>query len=218
MAQCGADIVVNYRTHPEEAEEVAKAVRHAGRKAITIAADVADRVAVEVMVQQGIDRFGKVDILVNNAGTSIRKLFLETSVAEVSWTIDVCMWGVFHPSQRVARHMAERGEGGKILIISSVHAFIPFGDSVGYNTAKAGVNNMGYTIATEPTRHCINVNVIEPGWTDTPGERNYFTDEELQEGGAALPWGRLGTIEYIGRRPCSSVQRQPIILPVLACA
>ena len=199
MAGCGADIVINYRTHPEEAEQVAEAVQHAGRQAITVAADVADRESVEAMVQQGIDHFGKIDILVNNAATSIRKPFLETSVAEVSRTIDVCMWGVFHPSQLVARHMVERGEGGKILIISSVHAFIPFGDSVAYNTAKAGINNMGYTIATELTQHHINVNVIEPGWTDTPGERNYFTEEELQEDGAKLPWGRLGTIEDIGK-------------------
>ena len=199
MARCGADIVINYRTHPGEAEEVAEVVRQFGRDVITVGTDVSDRGAVEMMVQQGIDRFGKIDILVNNAAMSIRKPFLEISVAEVSRTIDVCMWGVFHCSQVVARHMVERNEGGKILIISSVHAFIPFGDSVAYNTAKAGINNMGYTMATELTQHRINVNVIEPGWTDTPGERNFATEEELQEGGKKLPWGRLGTIEDIGQ-------------------
>ena len=144
MARCGADIVINYRTHPGEAEEVAEVVRQFGRDVITVGADVSNRGAVEMMVQQGIDRFGKIDILVNNAAMSIRKPFLEISVAEVSRTIDVCMWSVFHCSQVVARHMVERNEGGKILMISSVHAFIPFGDSVAYNTAKAGINNMGY--------------------------------------------------------------------------
>ena len=54
-------------------------------------------------------------------------------------------------------------------------------------------------MATELTQHHINVNVIEPGWTDTPGERNFATEEELQEGGKKLPWGRLGTIEDIGQ-------------------
>ena len=199
MATCGADVVINYRTHPDEAEEVAEIVRGLGCDAITVGADIADRDAVEAMVQQGIDRFGKIDILVNNAAMSIRKPFLEIPVADVSRTIDVCMWGVFHCSQVAARHMVERGEGGKILIISSVHAFIPFGNSVAYNTAKAGINHMGYTMATELTEHRINVNVIEPGWTDTPGERNFATEEELREGGKKLPWGRLGTIEDIGK-------------------
>ena len=122
-----------------------------------------NRAAVETMVQQGIDQLGKIDILVNNAAMSIRKPFLDIPVADVSRTIDVCMWGVFHCSQVAARHMVERGAGGKILIISSVHAFIPFGNSVAYNNAKAGINHMGYTMATELTQHRINVNVIEPG-------------------------------------------------------
>lgn len=199
MAKCGADIIINYRTHPDEAQEVAEAIRQLGRDAITVGADVADRAAVESMIQQGLDRFGKIDILVNNAAMSIRRRLLEISVEEVSQTIDVCMWGVFHSSQVAARHMVERGEGGKILIISSVHAFIPFGNSLAYNTAKAGINHMGYTMATELTQHRINVNIIEPGWTDTPGERNFSTEEELQEGGKKLPWGRLGTIEDIGK-------------------
>jgi glucose 1-dehydrogenase len=199
MAKCGADIIVNYRTHPDEAEEVAGIVRQLGREAITIGADVADRAAVESMVARGIDQFGKIDILVNNAAMSIRKPFLEIPVEDAARTIDVCMWGVFHCSQVVAQEMVKRGNGGKILIISSVHAFIPFGESVAYNTAKAGINNMGYTIATELAEHRINVNVIEPGWTDTPGERKFATEAELQEGGKKLPWGRLGTIEDIGK-------------------
>ena len=62
---------------------------------------------------------------------------------------------------------------------------ISFARSVAYNTAKAGINHMGYTMATELTEHRINVNVIEPGWTDTPGERNFATEEELREGGVS---------------------------------
>jgi glucose 1-dehydrogenase len=199
MAKCGADIIVNYRSHPDEAEAVVEAIQTLGRRAIAVGADVADRKAVEAMTRQGIDCFGKIDILVNNAAMSIRRPFLEIAVEEVARTIDVCMWGVFHCSQVVARRMVERGGGGKILIISSVHAFIPYGNSIAYNTAKAGINNMGYTMATELAQYRINVNVIEPGWTDTPGERNFYSEEQLQEGGKQLPWGRLATIEDIGK-------------------
>ena len=62
---------------------------------------------------------------------------------------------------------------------------------------KAAINHLARTLANELTPHRINVNVINPGWIDTPGERNFSTEEELQEGGKHIPWGRLGTPEDI---------------------
>ena len=102
-------------------------------------------------------------------------------------------------SQHVARHMVERGGGGKIVFISSVHARKPFARSVAYNAAKAGLNHMAGTIAAELLRHRINVNVIEPGWIDTPGEHETFGDDVIEEAGPTLPWGRMGTPEDIGK-------------------
>ncbi len=102
-------------------------------------------------------------------------------------------------SRLVARHMVERGGGGKIVFISSVHAERPYARSVAYNAGKAGLNHMSRTIAAELARHRINVNVIEPGWIDTPGEHEIFGDEYLQEAGPRLPWGRMGTPSDIGK-------------------
>jgi len=199
MARCGANIVVNYRTHKDEAEDTAEAVRKLGGDALVVQADVANRQAVEKMVQAALDKFGKIDILVNNAAITIRKPFLEIPVEDVARVWDVCLWGVFHCSQLVARDMVNRGEGGNITIIGSVHAFIPFATSLAYNTAKAGINNMAYTMAVELAPHRINVNVIEPGWIDTPGERRLCPEEQLKVEGEKLPWGRLGTIEDLGK-------------------
>jgi glucose 1-dehydrogenase len=139
-----------------------------------------------------------VDIVVANAALSIRGAFLELSVEDVARTWDVSLWGVFHACQAGARAMVPRGRGGKIVVISSVMSFMPFAHSVPYNTAKAGINHMAYTIATELAPYRINVNVIEPGWTDTPGERRFTDDETLYAAGRQLPWGRLGTIEDVG--------------------
>ena len=68
-----------------------------------------------------------------------------------------------------------------------------------YNAAKAGLNHMAFTIAAELIQHRINVNVIEPGWIDTPGEHETFGDKMLAEEGAKLPWGRIGQPSDIGR-------------------
>ena len=199
MAKVGADVVVTYRTHPEEAQEVAELIRQMGHEALVVQLDVADRQAVENMVQATLNKFGKINILVNNAAMTIRKPFLEMPIEDMAQVLNVSLWGVFHCSQAVARVMVKQGEGGKIIIISSVHAVIPYANSLPYNTAKAGINNMGYTMATELAPYRINVNVIEPGWIDTPGEHKLATDEELKAEGEKLPWGRLGAIEDIGK-------------------
>jgi glucose 1-dehydrogenase len=199
LARCGADVTVNYRRHAEEAEEVAAIITGLGRRALAFQCDVADRAQIERMVAATVERFGRLDILINNAYASIRKPFLELEPEDVEQTWAVSLWGVFHASQLCARQMVRQGEGGKIVNISSVHSFIPFPLSTAYNTAKAGINHMANTIAAELVPHRINVNSIDPGWIDTPGERRYTTEEEIRAAGKRLPWGRLGTIEDIGQ-------------------
>jgi len=111
----------------------------------------------------------------------------------------VILWGTFHCSQFAARQMAASGRGGSIVMISSVHAERAFPRSTSYNGAKAAVNQMALTWAAELAPHRIRVNVIEPGWTDTPGERTFYTEEQIREEGARLPLGRLGTPAEIAR-------------------
>src|SRR5262249_1335142 len=79
------------------------------------------------------------------------------------------------------------------------HVHIPYARSVAYNAGKGGLNLMAFTIAAELYPHRINVNVIEPGWINTPGEHESFGDEAMRQAGQALPWGRLGTPEAIGK-------------------
>ena len=113
--------------------------------------------------------------------------------------IEGTLAGGFQMSQLVARHMVGRGGGGKIVFISSGHAHTPYVGSVAYNAGKAGLNQMAFTIAAELHRFRINVNVIEPGWIDTPGEHEAFGDAVMAKAGSSLPWGRLGTPEDIGK-------------------
>jgi glucose 1-dehydrogenase len=151
------------------------------------------------LVRTALDQFGKIDILVNNAYRSIRKPFLDLTDQDVEATWAVSLWSVFRCSQAVARHMVERKQGGRIIVVSSVLSFIPIPTSLAYNTAKAGINQMAFTMATELAPHRIRVNVIEPGWTDTPGERQFATEEQIREGGKRLPLGRLGRSDEIGK-------------------
>jgi glucose 1-dehydrogenase len=115
----------------------------------------------------------------------------------------VSQFGVFHTCQLAARQMvaqAEAGQdGGKIVIISSILEEMPAAGSAAYNMAKAAINHLGRTMAIELARYRINVNMVNPGWIDTPGERRFSSEEQLRLGGKRIPWGRLGSPEDIGK-------------------
>jgi glucose 1-dehydrogenase len=114
-------------------------------------------------------------------------------------TIEVTQFGVYHTCQAAARHMAARGGPGKIIIIGSVLSEIPMPTSAAYNMAKAAVVHLGRTLAAELTGLRINVNVINPGYIDTPGERAFASEEQIAQTAHILPWGRLGTAHDIGK-------------------
>jgi glucose 1-dehydrogenase len=197
LAAEGADVVVNYRSHPEEAEEVAGQIAEYGRRALICRADVADRQAVEQMFARARAELGRLDIAVANAALSNRETVVEAKWENVQRTIEVSQFGVFHTCQFSAQQMVRQGTGGKIIIISSIHAEIAVPGSAAYNMSKAAINHLCGTMAAELASHHINVNVINPGWIDTPGERKFANDEQLREGAKRIPWKRLGTPEDI---------------------
>ena len=148
---------------------------------------MADRTQNETMIQETVERLGRLDIMVANAAFSVRKPFLELEVEDVEKTWGVSLWGVFHCCQLAARQMVKQG-GGSIAIVSSVHACRPYPLSTAYNGAKAAINHMAATWASELAQHKIRVNVLEPGWIDTPGERAYSSDDQIREHGSNYSW------------------------------
>lgn len=199
LARDGIDIVINDLPNRAEADAVKAEVEALGRRALVVRADVSDRAQVEAMVKTAVDHFGRLDILVANAARSIRRPFIELTWDEAWATFSVTLFGVWHTCQFGAQQMVRQGWGGKIIIIGSIQGELPVVGSTAYNTCKAGIIHFGVTLANEMAPHRINVNVINPGWIDTPGERAFFSEAEMQRGGERIPWGRLGTPDDIGR-------------------
>jgi glucose 1-dehydrogenase len=195
LARAGADVAVNYRSHAAEAEQVGHAVRDAGARAITLQADVADEGAVEELVAETVRAFGKLDIAIGNAADSRREPFYSADMDGFRRTIDVTMWGAFYLLRAASRQMIRQGQGGAIVLVSSPHAFLPVPLSMAYNMSKAAVDQMAKTAALELAEFRIRVNIIQPGWTDTPGERKHASEEELRREALKIPMQRLGTPE-----------------------
>jgi glucose 1-dehydrogenase len=199
LARAGADVAVNDRARTPQLESVAVEIQALGRRSPIVEGDIFVRAAAEQVVNRAVGELGHINILLSNPAFQKRADFLEYDPETFTKVIEGTLIGGFHMSQLTARHMVKRGRGGKIIFISSGHVSTPYARSVAYNAGKSGLNNMAFTIAGELTRYRINVNVIEPGWIDTPGEHEAFGNAVLAQAGAALPWGRLGTSEDIGK-------------------
>jgi glucose 1-dehydrogenase len=199
LARQGANVAINFRSHRDKAEAVKAEIEKLGRKAILLQADVSDQKAVEEMVAETARTFGSLTNFVSNAVYSDRQLMIEADMAGFRRTIDVTMWGAFYGVRASSQQMVKQGKGGAIAIVSSPHAVIPIPTAMAYNMAKAAIDHMGRTAAIELVDHKIRVNIFHPGWIDTPGERKFFSEEQLKVGGQKLPWGRMGTPEEMAR-------------------
>ena len=199
LARAGADVVINDRDRSPAALSAVEEIRALGRACELVEGDVHSAIGCRDVFARTLALHRRLDILVSNPARSIREWFLEFREEDWDAVLRGTLSGGFHMAQLAARQMVEQGLGGKIVFISSIHARIPYVRSVAYNAGKYGLNGMAFTIAAELLKHRINVNVIEPGWIDTPGEHEAFGSEALVREGPRLPWGRMGRPEDIGR-------------------
>ncbi|MEO2018031.1 MAG: SDR family oxidoreductase [Fuerstiella sp.] len=199
LARAGADIVLNDRPGGEDVADVMAEIQALGRQCHVVESDVFSRSGCEHLVAQTLTLVPRIDILISNPAFSRRCAFLDYPPDLFEKTITGTLVSGFHLSQLVARHMVASQVAGRIVFISSVQAEMPMALCAAYGAAKAGLNQMGRSIAVELAPHRINVNVIEPGWIDTPGEHATFGSDNVAEAGRLLPLGRMGTPEDIGR-------------------
>ena len=197
LAQQGANVAINFRSHRDQAEEVRAEIEKLGRKAILVQADVSDQKSVEGIVAQTVRDFGSLDVFVSNAVYSDRERMIDAEMEGFKRTIDVTMWGAFFGVRASAQQMVKQGKGGSIVVVSSPHAVIPIPTAMAYNMAKAAIDHMARTAAIELAPHRVRVNIVHPGWIDTPGERKFFSENQISSGASKLPWGRRGTPEEI---------------------
>ena len=173
-------------------------MEEAGGEAIFVPVDVADPEQARRMVEQTVERFGRVDVLVNAAAILIRTPPL-AEVEERDWDLmmDVNLKGLFFCCKYAIPAMLESG-GGSIVNIASMAGLRGYGMSLPYAVTKAGVIHLTTTAAAEYTRLGIRVNVIAPGSVDTPQFRGSTASSEVvRERAAQHPMGRVGTPDEI---------------------
>lgn len=189
-----ACVGVNYHSEADSAQSVAQRIRQSGGKADVIQANVAVAADVQRMVEETVQRFGRLDVLVNNAGIEHGAPFLEKSEEDWDRTLAVNLKGPFLCAQAAARHMAKNGgKGGTIINISSVHEEQPFPGYADYCAAKGGLRMLCRDLAVELAPYNINVVNVGPGAIATPINETKLTDPEQKAALVnAIPLHRIG--------------------------
>ena len=192
LAECGADVAVNYRERSGDADAVAALVRGLGRKAIAVQADVSQGTAVAALVARVEAELGGIDILVNNAGVALRRGLDDLTEEDFDLTIATNLKSAFLCTQAVLPDMRSR-RWGRIVNISSGAARGPGALGLHYNASKAGLEGLTRGYAARVIKEGITVNAVAPTMIETDMMRGR---EELV---ARIPLGRLGHVDEVAQ-------------------
>jgi len=193
LAQEGADIIIDYYDHPENANAVAAQVVAFGRKAITIQADVSCYDGVNKLINEGVAGMGRIDILVNNAGVEKNASFWDVTEKDYDFVLNTNLKGPFFLAQAFVRHLQSRKSGGKIINISSVHEELPFPHFTSYCASKGGMKMVTRNLSIELAPLGITINNVAPGAIETPINTKLLNDPvKLKALLDNIPLDRLG--------------------------
>ncbi len=194
----GAKVVVNYSKSKEAAEDLVARLRESGSpESVAIQADVSDPEQAARLIEETIQRFGRIDVLVNNAGINIDRSLKNLSVDDWNKVIQNDLNGSFYTVKAALPYFMQQ-KSGKIINISSMNGQIASFGQANYSAAKAGIIGFTKTAALELARSNVTVNAICPGFIAT--EMWEGIPDKVKEGVLArIPLGRVGTPQEIAR-------------------
>ena len=196
LARAGAKVAVIYRVERPWAELVANAIREAGGDAFELGADVSRREDSEMMVDETVDRFGRLDIVVNSAGIWTASAVDELSDNEWNETVSVNLTGTFNVIRAAVPTMKER-LSGRIINISSTAGQRGEALHSHYAATKGAVQSLTKSLAVELAPHGITVNCVAPGWVETDMTRDTLNGPDGDAIRAGIPLGRAGNPEEV---------------------
>ena len=197
-----ANVALNYRNDPSKLDDTKELIeqmcdRESGcsSKRVPVEADVSEESDITRMYNEVITQLGSLDILINNAGIQTAAPSHELSTADFDRVMQVNLRGAYLCAREALKHFMDRGNGGIIINVSSVHEIIPRPTYVSYSMSKGAMENMTKTLALEYAPHGIRVNAIAPGATATPINSWTENPQKKQEVESHIPMGRVGTSE-----------------------
>ena len=192
LAEAGAEVVVNYASSAEAAEQVVSAIKAAGGSAYALKADVSQEEEVEQLMATVLERSGRIDVLINNAGITRDGLLMRMKTPDWQAVLDLNLSGVFLCTRAVTRTMLKQ-KRGRIINITSVVGLMGNAGQANYAAAKAGVIGFTKSTARELASRGITVNAVAPGFIATDMTKDLAAEALLN----AIPLGRYGEVDEV---------------------
>jgi len=190
FAREGADVVISYLNEDEDAQQTARLVTDAGRRALTISGDISEEAHCQEIVQKAVAEFGRVDILVNNAAFQRTYGGIEEIPSEEwDYTFRTNIYAMFYLAKAAVPHM---NPGGAIINTSSIQSYQPDAMLLAYATTKGAITNFTKALAQDLAKKGIRVNAVAPGPIWTPLIPSTMPPEKAKTFGQDTPLGRAG--------------------------
>jgi len=210
LAKAGANLAI-WGRDPEKNRAAAAELAKLGTEVEAFACEVSDEEQVTAQTRAVVERFGRIDSCFANAGFGFARPFLETTLEEWNSVIRVNLTGVFLTFREVAKHMVERGGGGKLVGTSSIGSIHGMPRQESYAATKGGLNSLVRSLAVELGRHDIQVNCVLPGWIWTPATEPLQGYKKLVDTivhrTPAHRWGRPDDLEGVAVYLASEASR-----------
>jgi 3-oxoacyl-[acyl-carrier protein] reductase len=197
LAEQGVNVAVNYLRDEKAATEAVRAAEELGAQAFAWRADVTRPEDATRLVEQTVERFGRLDILVCNAG--IWEGAPVESITEEMWdrVLDINLKGTWTVCRAAVPHM-KREKFGRIVIVTSTAGQRGEANVSNYAASKGGQISFTKSLSTELASFNINVNAVAPGWVDTEMNDGVFADVNYRQGiEGSIPLGRIATTDDV---------------------
>jgi NAD(P)-dependent dehydrogenase (short-subunit alcohol dehydrogenase family) len=201
FAREGARVVIGGRNE-ETGRDGVREIEALGGKALFVQCDVARLDNLDAIVEQAVERFGRLDIYVANAGINDpeKTHFLDIAPDQYDRIMGVNLKGMFFGGQKAARQMIRQGDGGVIINMSSVMAHLALDAQAVYTVSKGGIQQLTRVQAVALAPYGIKVNAMAPGPIETELMRRVGSDrEQMDTILSRTPQGRVGTPRECGR-------------------
>ena len=190
FAREGADVLISYLSEDLDAQETARIVERAGRKAVLVRGDVGREEQCRQIVQRALQEFGRLDVLVNNAAFQMtHESIEELSSEEFDYTFRTNIYAMFFLSKAALPHMKE---GGSIINTASIQAYEPTPTLLAYAATKGAIVTFTKALAKETIKKGIRVNGVAPGPIWTPLIPSTMPEQKVEQFGQTTPMERAG--------------------------